>query len=81
MGNKLNSAASAGDPWTTALPGSYAAVSAGYIIGNQVLTETDITKIADIILRRATSNIETSPNGDALSLKSLYGSIVTLCNS
>jgi hypothetical protein len=75
MGNKLNSAASAGDPWTTALPGSYAAGSAGYIIGNQVLTETDITKIADIILRRATSNIETSPNGDALSLKSLYGMI------
>jgi hypothetical protein len=33
MGNKLNSAASAGDPWSTALPGSYAAGSAGYILG------------------------------------------------
>lgn len=33
MGNKLNSAASAGDPWGTALPGAYPAGSAGYIVG------------------------------------------------
>lgn len=32
MGNKLNSAASAGDPWATALPGSYIDGTAGYII-------------------------------------------------
>lgn len=75
MGNKLNSAASAGDPWTTALPGSYAAGSAGYIIGNQVLTEADIVKIADIVLRRTTANVEASSDGDALSLKSLYGMV------
>lgn len=36
MGNKLNSAASAGDPWTTALPGSYTAGSAGYIVGTNL---------------------------------------------
>jgi len=34
MGNKLNSAASAGDPWSTALPGSYADGTAGHLIGN-----------------------------------------------
>lgn len=34
MGAKLNAAASAGDPWTTDLPGTYPAGSAGYIIGN-----------------------------------------------
>lgn len=38
MGAKMNSAASAGDPWGTALPGSYAAGEAGYIVGN-VLTD------------------------------------------
>jgi hypothetical protein len=75
MGNKLNSAASAGDPWSTALPGSYSAGEAGYILGNQVLTEADIVRIADIVLRRATSNVEASSDGDALSVKSLYGMI------
>lgn len=32
MGAKLNSAASAGDPWSTALPGSYASGEAGAIL-------------------------------------------------
>jgi len=36
MGNKMNSAASAGDPWTTSLPGSYTSGSAGYILGNRL---------------------------------------------
>ena len=36
MGNKLNSAASAGDPWTTALPGAYGAGTAGNILGNRL---------------------------------------------
>lgn len=44
-------------------------------IMNSVLTENDLTKIADIVLRRTTSNIEGSANGDALSLRSLYGMI------
>lgn len=35
MGQKLNGAGSAGDPWTTALPGSYGPGTAGYIMGNQ----------------------------------------------
>lgn len=33
-GAKLNSAASAGDPWGTALPGTYPAGSAGNLLGN-----------------------------------------------
>lgn len=36
MGNKLNSAASAGDPWNTSLPGSYGAGTAGYILGTNL---------------------------------------------
>jgi hypothetical protein len=33
-GNKLNNAASAGDPWGTSLPGVYGSGTAGYILGN-----------------------------------------------
>lgn len=33
-GLKLNSAASAGDPWSTSLPGSYASGTGGNIVGN-----------------------------------------------
>jgi hypothetical protein len=36
IGNKINSAASAGDPWNTALPGSYASGTAGNILGNRL---------------------------------------------
>lgn len=32
MGNKLNSAGSAGDPWSTNLPGTYTADQAGYLL-------------------------------------------------
>lgn len=45
MGNKVNSAASAGDPWTTELPGTYPAGSAGYILGS-----VDAETLADAIL-------------------------------
>lgn len=75
FGEAMAAAGSAGDPWTTNLPGTYVAGQAGYIVGNQVLTEDDLTKIADIILRRATSNVEASSNGDTLSVRSLYGMI------
>lgn len=59
-GNALNAAGSAGDPWSTALPGAYGSGSAGNIIGNnlnatvssratpaQVNTEAD-TALADV---------------------------------
>jgi len=35
-GTYLKGAGSAGDPWTTALPGAYGAGTAGYIIGNNI---------------------------------------------
>jgi hypothetical protein len=75
MGAAMSAAGGAGDPWITNLPGTYVAGQAGYILGNQVLTEDDLNAIADIVLRRATSNIEASSDGDALSLRSLYGMI------
>ena len=40
MGNKLNGAASAGDPWSTALPGTYADGEAGKIISD-IKAKTD----------------------------------------
>ncbi len=36
IGNKINAAASAGDPWVTPLPGAYGAGTAGKIIGDNV---------------------------------------------
>jgi len=36
IGNKINSAASAGDPWATAIPGAYGAGTAGNILGNNL---------------------------------------------
>lgn len=35
-GAALNAAGGAGDPWITALPGAYAAGSAGFIVGNNI---------------------------------------------
>ena len=75
MGAAMAAAGSAGDPWSTPLPGAYGSGTAGELLGTKVLTEDDLTKIADIILRRATSNIEASSDGDALSIRSLYGMI------
>lgn len=36
IGNKINSAGSAGDPWSTALPGSYGSGTAGKIVGDNL---------------------------------------------
>lgn len=55
MGEKVNAAGSAADPWTTALPGSYAPGTAGDIIGNlaaTLLDETDGVETA-ITMREA----------------------------
>lgn len=52
MGNKVNSAASAGDPWTTALPGAYADGTAGKIIAklgtDNVLSSTQQEMLIEI---------------------------------
>jgi hypothetical protein len=41
-GEKLNSAGAAGDPWTTALPGSYTTGQAGHILASRMPTGTVI---------------------------------------
>lgn len=58
MGNKMNSAASAGDPWTTNLPASYAAGTAGQIIGNlqndiNLHTDSAIAVVSEEVQRLA----------------------------
>jgi hypothetical protein len=53
-GNKLNAAASAGDPWTTALPGAYGAGTAGNIVGNNLNA-----KVGDV--KTKTDNLPASP--------------------
>jgi hypothetical protein len=45
MGNKLNSASAAGDPWTADLPGTYPEGSAGFILGTM-----DAAALADAIM-------------------------------
>jgi hypothetical protein len=54
MGDKINSAASAGDPWATLLPGSYGAGTAGDLIGNNI--------DAQISTRLATSAYAPAPS-------------------
>ena len=39
------------------------------------LPDSDLAKIADFVLRRTTANVEGSSDGDAISLRSLYGMI------
>jgi len=45
-GAALSAAGSAGDPWSTALPGSYADTTAGYIIGTLIETLPDAASLA-----------------------------------
>lgn len=63
---------------TDNLPASPAAVGSAMTLDTDAVTAAAIAtaaanKIADILLRRATSNIEASSDGESLSLKSLYG--------
>lgn len=41
-GEALAAAGSAGDPWITAIPGAYAAGTAGYIVGTRIPNKTDL---------------------------------------
>ncbi len=88
FGNALVSAASAGDPWLTNLPGSYIAGQAGFIMGtfiNAAITSRLATAgytapptaatIADTTLRRTMAHVQASSDGDPISLNSLYGFI------
>jgi len=46
MGEAMGNAGAGGDPWSTALPGAYAAGTAGYIIGNNVVPTVNQIAIA-----------------------------------
>lgn len=56
-GAGLNSASSAGDPWNTALPGSYGAGTAGKIIGDNIAA----TKSDTAAIKAKTDNLPASP--------------------
>lgn len=84
-GNALNAAGSAGDPWTTALPGAYGAGSAGKIIGDNLnatigsrATQTSVDTLAGYVdtevaaIKAKTDNLPASPAavGSAMTLTS-----------
>ena len=56
MGAKLNSAASSGDPWGTALPGAYPAGSAGYLLGEQIKAAVEAALAEATIARMHQTN-------------------------
>lgn len=75
MGEKLNDAGSAANPWTETLPGAYVAGSAGYILGNQLsnilagigtrlvesgMSQDEVTRIMLAALSGTTSGLGTS---------------------
>lgn len=85
-GAKLNAAASAGDPWSTAIPASYGAGTAGAILGNLLttaLTESyaadgapaTITQILYMILQMLT---EKSVSSTTMTVKKLDGSTTAM---
>jgi hypothetical protein len=75
MGAKLNSAASAGDPWGTALPGTYPAGSAGQIVAkigtDNVLSSTQQAQITKI----GTNNVLSTHQNSQLDLIGTSGLI------
>jgi hypothetical protein len=69
-GNKLNAAASAGDPWSTALPGSYGVGEAGYILD----------AIKDVTDAINTSNVEVVSALDGSTLTVYVGTEMSAAN-
>ena len=61
LGAAVNSAASAGDPWSTAVPGSYAAGTAGYKIGTN-LDAAVSTRLAPTVAART---LDVAATGEA----------------
>lgn len=91
-GNALNAAGSAGDPWSTALPGAYGSGSAGKIIGDNLnatvgsrSTQTSVDTIAGYIdtevaaIKAKTDNLPASPAavGSAMTLTADYDAAKT----
>lgn len=72
LGAKVNSAASAGDPWATNLPGSYASGTAGNIVGNRL--------DATITSRHASGAAVASVTGAVGSVTGAVGSVTGVSN-
>jgi hypothetical protein len=68
-GTYLKGAGSAGDPWTTVLPGSYGAGTAGYIIGNNInatissRSSHSAADVAALILATPANKLATNATG------------------
>jgi hypothetical protein len=79
-GNALNAAGSAGDPWSTSLPGAYSAGSAGHIIGNRI--DAAITsRLAPTVASRTLDVTATGAAGIDWANVEGQGTSVTLTNT
>lgn len=88
-GKKLDDAGSAGDPWGTALPGSYGAGTAGKIVGDNLnatvgsrATQTSVDTIDDFLdtevaaIKAKTDNLPSDP-ADESALEALIDALPT----
>lgn len=86
-GNKLNAAASAGDPWSTPIPGSYIAGQAGYVLGTLDTGSANITAIktktdqltfttANRVDASATATVDPSISSDLAAVKAKTDQLV-----
>lgn len=74
-GNALNAAGSAGDPWSTSLPGSYGSGTAGYIVGNNA----DSSGVTSLLSRLTSTRAGYIDNlsGGAVALQSTLTTLQT----
>lgn len=63
-GNALNASGSAGDPWSTALPGAYGSGTAGNIIGNANTRFLTMIELDGSVYRYTTNALEMGPAGE-----------------
>ena len=81
-GNALNAAGSAGDPWATALPGSYGAGTAGLLLGTTIPAAIDaIDNYVDTEIGALTTELAKVPKSDSNVTwnNTALGSIQTKC--
>ena len=68
MGNKMNSAASAGDPWSTPLPGSYLSTEAGGILAQIQTLVDELHKIEGLSLGNPMEVTQTNRTAGTINL-------------
>lgn len=78
IGQKINAAGSATDPWATALPGSYSAGQAGYIVGHNLDAQVSTrSTYAGGPVASVTGNVGGSVLGSVASVAGNVGGSVT----